>query len=220
MQTREAVKLLGGSIAVYVIMAACSAADNGSTQGFGTMADGGQQSGSSGGGSGGSGITNPVPKANADVSGSRLKANYVGGADGSKQYTLSFHDTQRNEDCYFRSAADGTMRCVPSAGAVTLGYFSDAQCTQPIGFVSKGCTAKYVTTTSTMGTCDSATSVTHLFNIGAPLASGTSAFAKSGTSCTSATASLSSLALSYDSYTLGAEVSPSSFVQGTPGSDP
>src|SRR5258708_29782926 len=88
MRTKEALKVLVGSITVYAAMAACSSASS-----------------------------PPVPSALADVNagGTRLKANYYAGSDGSQQFLSTFHDAQRNEDCAFAIAADGTTRCLPTA---------------------------------------------------------------------------------------------------------
>ena len=127
MSTKEALKVLVGSITVYGVMAACSSASH-----------------------------PPVTAALADVNmgGSRLKANYYAGSDGSQQFLSTFHDTQRNEDCSFGLASDGTTRCLPSPSAPTgpmqsmySVYYSDAACTTPIVAVStcSGNTApKYV----------------------------------------------------------------------------
>jgi hypothetical protein len=62
--------------------------------------------------------------------GSRLKVRKLTADDGSTQQ-LGFHDTMRNENCVFRVALDGRERCLPDA-ALSVGTYSDAQCTQPI----------------------------------------------------------------------------------------
>ena len=101
MRMQETAKMIGGSIAVYVIMAACSASsgtivppqgDDGGQVG-GNSSSGGAASDGSGGGAladGARGIldawTDPVTTASADTtqSGSRLKLQYYVGSDGSK----------------------------------------------------------------------------------------------------------------------------------------
>jgi hypothetical protein len=78
-------------------------------------------------------IVDPVPSAVAEPpqSGSRLRAIYVVGSDGSREFR-GWHDAQRNEDCSFTNASDGSMRCMPVAGGSGGLYYSDASCTVPI----------------------------------------------------------------------------------------
>src|SRR5260221_4547156 len=120
---RNAIHFLGGSIAVYLLMAACSAGTKGSSSngGPGPMASqggnsshggdttaanagtsnanatggnavatsGGPTAGNATGGTVGGMIGNmmdPVPNAEAETSGTRLRARYYVGADGSKQF--------------------------------------------------------------------------------------------------------------------------------------
>ncbi|MGH7269839.1 MAG: hypothetical protein ACREJ3_05355 [Polyangiaceae bacterium] len=114
MNTKETLKILAGSFTVYGAVVACSAA-------------------------GGAG--KPIASALADINagGSRLKANYYAGSDGSQQFLSTFHDAMRNEDCAFSTASDGTIRCLPAAptgpGAspsMYSVYYTDAACTQPV----------------------------------------------------------------------------------------
>lgn len=158
--------MLGGSIAIYVIMAACSA---GSGPGLTLSNDGGTTSSSSSGGDGSGGVldalTDPVGSAKADPtqSGTRLKVKYYAGSDGSQQVSL-MHDSQRNEDCSFQLAADGNIRCLPS-GAEAYVYFADSGCSQHLAIVvNSSCT-----TPPTYGlTYDTATcsgTPVHLFGV-------------------------------------------------------
>jgi hypothetical protein len=129
MNAKEALKVLVGSIAVYGAMVACSSASN---------------------------PGQPVAAAMADINagGSRLKANYYEGSDGSQQFLSTFHDAQRGEDCAFATASDGTIRCLPVTNAppgasppVYSVYYGDAACTMPIVAVSTctgNTTPKYV----------------------------------------------------------------------------
>jgi hypothetical protein len=161
MHAKEAGKMLGGSIAIYVIMAACSAG-SGPTKGSASL-DAGQASSGSGSGSGGASgaasgvdgssssggadgsgsgslldaITDPVSEASANPnqSGTRLKANYYAGSDGSKQFLGNFHDTLRNEDCSFTNPIwlqNGTIFCVPRANSGGSLFYADSACTQPV----------------------------------------------------------------------------------------
>jgi hypothetical protein len=135
--------MLAGSLAIYAIMAACSAASGPSGHAAGEGGSGGG-SGSSGSasGDGSSGIldalTDPVSEASADPyqSGSRLKAKYYAGADGSKQF-LGWHDATLDLDCTFQPTADGWVRCIPTwtgfGGNVTpYTAFSDSGCSQRV----------------------------------------------------------------------------------------
>jgi len=67
-----------------------------------------------------------VPEAKAQ-SGSRLKARWYVGDDGSRQF-LDWQDTELNTACSFTTGADGTLRCMPIGGAAGAYYFSNATC--------------------------------------------------------------------------------------------
>ena len=201
----SALKMIGGSITIYVAMAACSAS-GGTATGFGPPGSS-KPSGSSGS-SGGTSVTNPVPTASADStqSGSRLKAMYNVGSDGSKVFA-SLHDSQLNVDCSFGGASDGSTRCLPSGAQVGGEFFSDPQCSQALGFVgSQGCvTPVYAVQYETI--CRISIKifpVTGTFN--------GSVYTGNATSCTAYSPAVVS---SYSFYNLGPEVSPSSFVQAT-----
>ena len=120
MQAKEVGKMLAGSVAIYMIMAACSAA--GGPQAFlsGDADASGSSGGTKGDGSGGvlDALTDPISEASADPSqsGTRLKLKYYAGADGSK-LSAGLHDSQLNVDCYYSyPMSDGTLRCVPNEG--------------------------------------------------------------------------------------------------------
>ncbi len=86
-------------------------------------------------------IPDPVAPAAAEESGTRLKAKFTLGSDGSKLFEPEvMHDTQLDVDCNFRKAADGQLRCLPLAGVASfdgwgLLFFKDDQCTQPYAAV-------------------------------------------------------------------------------------
>lgn len=68
----------------------------------------------------------------ATLSGSRLKARYWVGADGSRQ-PIGFFDSERGENCTFQAvgpAEPDAVRCIPPFENITLNYYSDASCTQ------------------------------------------------------------------------------------------
>jgi len=150
---REAARLVVGSFAVYVVFAACSAGGNGTPElrisaednprdgdaprsrdgGLVVDRDAGRAQGSGGGGSIIDPIVDPVPAANAEpTNGSRLKAIYRVGQDGSREPIANlWWDSARGEECSWRRAADGVDRCLPTAlapGASPM--FADSGCTQ------------------------------------------------------------------------------------------
>jgi hypothetical protein len=192
MRLDEAAKLLCGSMAVYAIMAACSAT-----------------SGSSG---------TATAAGDPTQGGSRLKVNYYAGADGSKQATGTMHDSQRNEDCSFTTAADGVFRCLPTnaannAGTIRLGgpIWADSSCTTPLVQVLKGCAAPPYGVATDAPTCGPAK--THVYAIGSRF-TGTTSYEGTPGNC-GGNPALSSLEFTYDYYAVGAEVPASSFVQAT-----
>ncbi|NUP08398.1 MAG: hypothetical protein HOW73_20300 [Polyangiaceae bacterium] len=63
------------------------------------------------------------------VSGSRIRARTVAGADGSRG-PAGWYDAQLETECTWRTASDGETRCLPLATPTT--FFADAGCTQPI----------------------------------------------------------------------------------------
>lgn len=241
MNTREIVRVVVGSLSVYVVMAACSAgnsgpgrpiasAGNGATAGgsgnFDASAYGGTtiaNAGTSNNIKDGSildAIANPVPDAAAQStsSGTRLKAMYQEATDGSKTYLYyQWYDSQRQEQCGFMAADDGTTRCLPTAELSLPGtYFSDSACTQQLAYRAKpttGCTAKtsqpkYAGGYSTIN----CTLEYQIFSVGTPF-SGATIYMKSGTTCTSLTASTYTTTM--DFYSVGAEIPASSFVAAT-----
>lgn len=230
MKATEGLKLVGGSILVYCIMAACSASSGpGSTSMLDGSASSSGGSSSSGGNGSGSGsvfdaLTDPVAEAAADPnqSGTRLKVHYYAGADGSKQ-TAGMHDSMLNVDCYFQPMSDGTQRCVPIYGgtggqAAVQTYFADAACTQALATTFKGCAPPaYAINYVSAPACDWQY-VWHVYSIGTPY-TGASMYSLSGSTCSGPTPT-SGLSSTYDIYTVGAELPPTTFVQATLQTEP
>jgi hypothetical protein len=225
MVTSNALKMLCGSAMVYVIMAACGSADTrppggamGNDSGSSPDAVSGTHDGASGEATLLDAVTDPVPNAMADVvqSGTRLKAHYYAGEDGSKQFTMTFLDTQRNEDCSFQIGGDGVVRCLPSGGTV-LYYYADSACTQLLAGVPIGCTApKYATTGAS--TCPDARGGRQIYQLGAAFTADTNLYVMSTTCLLSSAAS--NFRVTYDLYLVEAEIPPSSFAQATLQTDP
>lgn len=78
------------------------------------------------------------------VSGSRLKARYLDGEDGSRQF-LTWWDSQRQEECTFDEPSDDVAsaltlndrRCLPRMGSCDDGFgpvqlYADAGCTEHV----------------------------------------------------------------------------------------
>jgi hypothetical protein len=153
-------------------------------------------------------MTDPVPDASADpVSGTRLKAKYRSGSDGSKGYIPSlWYDSQRQEDCAFAVAGDGVERCIPSGLSVVA--FSDAACTQAIAMDSTGCVTKYAIQRDRPAGCNTV-GPTRIFELGAK-STATNIYLQAGTQCISTMAPAGSAL-----YAVGAEVPPTAFLEGT-----
>jgi hypothetical protein len=132
MQIGEVTRLLVGSALIYVVVAICvgcpshdrTTQDAGGS--FGSIQDA---------------VLNPVPGASAQTTnGTRLKAEYWTADDGTRAYLPNtFWDSERGEECQFRLASDGVLRCLPLIGAAvdspTNAYYSDSGCTTRLGAV-------------------------------------------------------------------------------------
>jgi hypothetical protein len=105
-----------------------TAGGKGGTGGTATTSSGAT---ASSGKAGSGGIMDPVGDANAEESGSRLKAKRLVGDDGSKQF-VGWYDTSLKVDCQYALMQDGLKHCVPLTSA-SLALFSDAACTVPLG---------------------------------------------------------------------------------------
>jgi hypothetical protein len=251
MNAKEGLKLVLGSVVVYVVMAACASVGtmSPSDTSAGAGSSGGAVSGSSSGGavsgsssgaasdgSGSSGasngddsggmslldaLTDPVPAAKADTtqSGSRLKAKYYVGSDGSKQFA-GWHDSMLNVDCGFSLASDGTTRCIPTTATLVLAWFSDSGCSQPLAWVtSKGCAPA---TYAAQGIAPIAPACTtyssRVFQVGAAYSG--AIYTGTPANCSEQPDGGAALRATYDFYSVGSEVAPSTFVAATVQTDP
>jgi hypothetical protein len=158
-------------------------------------------------------LTDPVSSASAQTmtSGSRLKAKWYVGADGSKQF-LGWHDSQLNTDCDFGVASDGATRCIPAypAGALVATYFADAACSQPIAYLYPGCATPTYASQSASASC-ALKPVTQIFSIAGVY--GGTVYQGTSSSCTAVTAT--TILSLYTFYSIGTESPPSQFVQAT-----
>jgi len=245
MKTKEALKLVAGSLVVYVIVVACGTAANNQDN---VLSDAGSGAASSGSPSGSAisdamasngatdavgdavssvvklldALADPVAKARAGTqSGSRLKAKWYVGADGSKVFT-GMYDSQLMSDCFFVQTGDGTTRCFPSGlstGLLFGSYYSDGGCSQGLAWSpTAACAApKYVTSTVVIPGCTTQISY-HLY----PIAAAFTGTIYSGTPamCTPLSAGQITALASYSFYAVGPEVAPSGWVQATMQTDP
>ncbi|MEJ7728245.1 MAG: hypothetical protein WKG00_03435 [Polyangiaceae bacterium] len=76
-----------------------------------------------------------------DTSGDRLRARRLAADDGASQF-LGWRDTERDEDCTFRKAADGKMRCLTDVPVIAAQAYEDAACTIPLLNNATGCIAE------------------------------------------------------------------------------
>jgi hypothetical protein len=244
----KTIRLILGSIIVYLSVAtlhACGTARSmtmgtgghassttsgggslaaGGKGGAGGMASSGSMAGSGGkagsGGAGGTGgIMNPVGDANAEESGSRLKAKRLVGEDGSKQFA-GWYDTSLKVDCYYSLMQDGVKHCIPFTGASVSG-FSDAACTVPLGAINvTGCAPGYaVQSANVTPTCAdllAGGTIYHVYPIIQPHSG--PIYSKSGTTCSLAGNGPNLGSATY--YDIGPESPPSTFVAGTVVQDP
>jgi len=237
---KSALKFLSGSAATYFLMAACADAPKRSQAkavgGSGQNAMGGRATSSGGttapdamndagwGGASGSYIDtagvfgtmmDPVPDASAEpaTDGSRLKAIYQVGSDGSRQQQYNWWDSARDEECSFTAFADGSTRCVPSSGASGGSFFSDSGCATPLFVVATASqcqgagTAKYAWGTGAISCGVFAYSGLYSLKSVVPA----QVFQGTPSACTATAASTSAL---YTFYT-GTQIPLSSFVSAT-----
>ncbi|HCF62448.1 MAG TPA: hypothetical protein DFS52_31215, partial [Myxococcales bacterium] len=157
------------------------------------------------------GPAGPSPGYVPATSGSRLTANQRTwtGADGSKYAppTSTFYDSALDIDCQPQGAADGTVRCLPTALAVGNTYFANGSCTVQAVLVSgRHCgIPAYLTTYGTYDYCAGMYVDNRVYRV---TGTATSVYVQSGSSCVAMPVSAG-----YAAYALGAEESPSLFVQ-------
>ncbi len=231
MRTKEVVRMVSGSVTIYVVVAACSGGASRSTasshDGGGVPADAMARHDSAASPEDSAAdrildaLTDPVAEASADnanQSGTRLKVQRNVGSDGSSSF-VSLYDSQLKTACGWMAASDATTRCLPDSGAnfgtVTLPstvaqanvYFADPACSVPLA-ASGSCTPPTYATILSSSSCPTTERV---FSVAGPY-SGTVYW---GSPCT-ATTSTGAAKL----YSLGAELPPAMFVQATLTTDP
>jgi hypothetical protein len=191
--------------------------------GKGTGGAGGKGTGGATGGMGG-GSTGPVPNAEAEESGSRIKARWIVGDDGSKQF-LIFYDSMLKVECQYQFMSDGKRHCTPGAygpvaygplGLVVGSLYQDAACSAPLAMAPAGsaCPPQYAFAgDSTSQICGPSGLVLHWFPVGTKYTG--SVYWKNGGPC-----SATQPPTGQDLFTVGAELPPSMFVGSTITTDP
>jgi len=146
-------------------------------------------------------------------SGSRLKTRWLTGEDGSK-IVAGMRDSEREEDCSFRSAADGATRCLPTQVAYTNTWYADAACAQLLAYTQKGCAApKYASEAALAAGGCAQTAGTRIREVRARFRGATLYTKNTNGECTSSPSA--GYLASYDLYTLAAELPPETFVAAT-----
>lgn len=176
-------------------------------------------------------LSDPVPDALAETSGTRLKAKVTTGADGSQLFdSETLHDATLDADCTFHKSSDGAQRCLPIVGPNAFNdfgknAFTDDQCTQRVVFVPAspgGCTQvvpKYVyefVAAPVCGATEAELGIRVYQTLGL-------AGSITGTYLKNAQGNCVQTVLSLPDtvpYELTAEIAPTTFVAGTAGLDP
>jgi hypothetical protein len=187
---------------------------------------------------GGLELTDPVSIARAEISGTRLKAKYISGADGSQLYVAEvLHDSQLDVDCTFANAADDTKRCIPTAPSSSASdasgriYYRDSMCKGSayvwLDPAPQGCTfnaPKYVYSYSQPPYCApnnvAADALAHIFPVGTLAGPPGGGYFAPNPQGTCGPASGPPNQQQYVHYSLGSELPASSFVAGTVDMDP
>lgn len=170
--------------------------------------DPGTAAGSGGASSAASGVGPGGPSTGAGAgdslyqSGSRLRAKYLLGADGSKQFT-GWHDSKLNVDCAPQLAAGNLLRCLPANTPTYL--WADSSCkTSP---VAMGQCVEYLGSLPTTQGCSG--NPVRIFKAGNALAETTVVYQGTPSGCVKIGA------LNQPLTAAGAEIDPSTFEEMT-----
>jgi hypothetical protein len=199
-----------------------SSSSGGATSSSGGSSSGGSSSGASTSSSGGetdagtdgdANVAPPDPRIDTSkpsASGTRLKQRIRKTADGAETF-LGWRDTQINQDCAFKTASDGELRCLPTNVAARGAFYIDSGCTQPaVAQQTNACTQAAYASDEDSSTCPARTK---LHALGTALANGATYYyqAAPGSPCETRTAG----AVGTTIYPLGAEVTATDFVKAT-----
>ncbi len=155
----------------------------------------------------------PGPQTPAAVSGSRLRAQHVVTADGTRSF-VGWYDKERKEPCTFSVAADNTMRCMPPALPQTYsGLFADAACQNPLqagSATSCGASAVISQTASVPSSKPGCYAVSQTLFAATKIAPGSTVYRPGAQGCQATTVDATT---SY--YLLGAAIPATAFVEAT-----
>ncbi len=161
--------------------------------------------------------TDPVPAVSANESGSRIKAKWLVGDDGSRQHQ-GWYDSQREEDCNWASATDGSQRCLPIGGvASSISTFTNSTCTVRIFQNTTTCVNLGLAYIPVSG-CSAVFPYSYeLHTLSAPLTAGTVTYGMSDDSCVEFSVIPDNI---YTYHSSTGAIPPSSFARGTTQTDP
>lgn len=146
-------------------------------------------------------------------SGTRLRARVVSGSDGAKNF-VGWYDSMRKENCSFRltSEGNGALRCLPDPPPGPVYYLGPMCDGAPMLAVGKGCT----TPTTMLEALNQYACPEASYRVrptSGPVGAGNLYTKMPDGSCVVLNAQ--AIQASYDLYNTGAEIAPSSFVDGT-----
>jgi hypothetical protein len=138
-RTRLVDSVVTGALGYMLMLGWSACSSSGGSGGF--LPDGGYPPGTGGSGGG------MIAEAQAEQSGTRVKARRIRGVDGSSQFE-GWVDTARGEECGFYRTTEGKRRCLPNGPSVRDSngdYFADPACTVPVAWTDSLCAPlKYV----------------------------------------------------------------------------
>lgn len=231
----DSLKYLTGAGITYLLIAACSGVDasDGIAPSQDASADGREQPGSDSGlldrfaaaldsalgalDSAADAVTDPVPSATANESGSRIKAKWIVGDDGSRTF-VGTYDSEREEECVWTYATDGSRRCLPIGGvASAYPQFTDSACTLRIFQRTTTCSNLGLNYIPVNGGCSETPYLYELHTLSAPLTAGTVTYGMSDDSCVEVSVIPDNI---YTYHSSTGAIPPSSFARGTTQTDP
>jgi hypothetical protein len=73
------------------------------------------------------------PGSSSSSSGTRLEAVAITSPDGARFTTGEWYDNERDEECWFYTASDGVLRCLPR-GIQVSGFYDNATCSNRLAW--------------------------------------------------------------------------------------
>lgn len=133
------------------------------------------------------------------------------GSDGSKIPLLDYYDSKLGVRCSPADAEPGAVRCLPFLGLTS--YYSDSACTQPVAYVTKGCTVeKYAIVRPASVACQTPQPPT-FYRVSAMITP-TKLYLLNNSSCVDVSAALTTTLAAYTFYDTNGQEPLTSFLQG------